>query len=366
MTPSPLARFALSLFLALSASAASWKVQFFYDRDDSKVAINDFQFVNASTGFAAGIRTFRRSPSASAPFLISTTDGGKHWTELTPPMPPESIFFLNPTTGWMTSPNGIWRTTEGGHSWKLVSELKGVTRLWFLSETHGFAIGYPKLMKETNDGGATWTDVKAAQAVNSKPENTTFTAILFQGQSGIVSGISQPRRQNPGEPAWVDPEEASRRRLYPTLSIGVRTSDGGKTWSTDTAPVFGVTTRLRINDKIGMSIVRYAESFEVPTEVYGIGATGKIQTLYKQKGRIVTDAGWLGSDTILVMVESPQKMNQLPFPGKVHVLRSLDLTTWTEMDVSYKAFGGNAMLAVAGENKAWIATDTGMILELVP
>ena len=133
-----------------------------------------------------------------------------------------------------------------------------------------------------------------------------------------------------------------------------------------TAPIFGVTTAIRLNGNVGVSVVRYGESFEVPTEVYAVNAAGKVQSIFKQKNRIVLDAGWLGARTVLVAVEPPGKLNQLPFPGKVHVLESLDLSAWTEMDVSYKAFGGNAKFAIVDESNAWIATDAGMILHLVP
>ena len=115
-----------------------------------------------------------------------------------------------------------------------------------------------------------------------------------------------------------------------------------------------------------MTVVRYNESFEVPSEVYAINAAGKVMSAFKQKNRIVIDVGWLGAETVIVAVEPPGKMNQLPFPGKVKVLKSLDLSTWTEMDVSYKAFGGNAIFAIVDEANAWIATDAGMILRYAP
>ena len=123
---------------------------------------------------------------------------------------------------------------------------------------------------------------------------------------------------------------------------------------------------MRLNGNVGMSVVRYGESFEVPSELYAINAAGKVLSAFRQKDRIVTDTGWLGAEAVLVAVEPPGKLNQLPFPGKVKVLKSLDLSTWTEMDGSYKAFGGNAMFAIVNEESAWIATDTGMILHYVP
>lgn len=347
------------------AAAGSWKIQYFHDKDDSKFVINDFQFVTERRGYAAGFRELKKSPGPR-PMMIMTEDGGKSWVETYPPSIPQTIFFISETTGWMSADSGIWQTPDGGKSWRKQSEVSGVAKLWFLSERRGFAIGAAQLMKETKDGGATWTDVKAAKEIPGRPKNVRYTAIAFDGRNGVVAGMSETSRPGPEQPAWVDPREAAGRRLWPTLSVGVRTADSGETWAAQTAPVFGTTIRMRIRGNVGMSVVRYGESFEVPSEVYAINTGGKVQSAFKQKNRIVTDVGWLGAEALLVAVEPPGKMNQLPFPGKVKVLRSLDMTTWTEMDVSYKAFGGNAMLSVASENNAWIATDAGMILCYVP
>ena len=354
----------LVIGFAASSWAASWKVQYFHDKDDSKFVINDFQFVTEKRGYAAGFRE-PASGSGPRPMMIVTVDGGQTWTETYPPSIPETIFFTGETAGWMSASSGIWQTPDAGLSWRKLSEVHGVTRMWFLSETRGFVIGAPKLMKETKDGGVTWTDVQAAKDVAGKPQNTKYTAMAFYGRTGVVAGVSEPRP--PAEqPAWVDPGEAASRRLWPTLTIGVRTSDYGEHWTAQTAPVFGTTVRMRVNGNVGMSVVRYGESFEVPSEVYAVNSAGKLQSAFKQKNRIVTDAGWLGAEAVVVAVEPPGKLNQLPFPGKVKVLKSLDLTTWTEMEVSYKAFAGNATFAIVNETSAWIATDTGMILHYVP
>ena len=344
---------------------ASWKVQYFYDRTDSRFGINDFQFVNTTTGFATGFKEARKD-KLGTPYMISTTDGGKTWKELFPPAIGENMFFLNEKTGWLSTNQGVCRTDDAGVSWKILDPLTGVTRLWFLNDRHGFAVGIPKLMKETKDGGATWTDVTAAKDIVGKTENTAYTEIVFQGDRGVVAGVSIPNRPKTEQPAWVDPSAAARRRQWPTLTLSLATSDAGETWKAQTTPLFGTVIRMRAVGNIGMSVIRYSEAFDVPSEVYAINAAGRSQSVYKKEGRIVTDAGWIGADSIIVAVEAPGKLNQLPFPGKIHVLKSLDLSTWTEMDVSYKAFGGNAMLAAKDETHAWIATDAGMILSYIP
>ena len=72
----------VAISLALPGWAASWKVQYFYDKDDSKFVINDFQFVTEKRGYAAGFRELKKNPGPH-PMMIMTEDGGKTWTETT-------------------------------------------------------------------------------------------------------------------------------------------------------------------------------------------------------------------------------------------------------------------------------------------
>jgi photosystem II stability/assembly factor-like uncharacterized protein len=55
----------------------------------------------------------------------------------------------------------------------------------------------------------------------------------------------------------------------------------------------------------------------------------------------------------------------VPIPGKLKILQSLDLSSWTEMPIDYRAEGRRAVFAAAGPDHIWVATDQGMILKLV-
>ncbi|MCL6508106.1 MAG: hypothetical protein K6T59_13900, partial [Bryobacteraceae bacterium] len=66
----------------------------------------------------------------------------------------------------------------------------------------------------------------------------------------------------------------------------------------------------------------------------------------------------------LAAVEPAGKLRRSPVPGRLHILRSDDLTTWSEMPVDYRAVARRAVLAAAGRKDIWVATDTGMILRL--
>ena len=73
-----------------------------------------------------------------------------------------------------------------------------------------------------------------------------------------------------------------------------------------------------------------------------------------------------GPEAFLAAVEPPGKLNTLPIPGKVKMLKSTNWTDWTEMDVDYKANARAVLMAGPDKEHLWVATDTGMILRLVP
>ena len=71
-----------------------------------------------------------------------------------------------------------------------------------------------------------------------------------------------------------------------------------------------------------------------------------------------------GGDVFAAAIELPGTSHELPIPGKLTMMRSSDLKTWLYMDVDYRAVASEATLAVVDAHKAWVATDTGMILKL--
>jgi len=66
-------------------------------------------------------------------------------------------------------------------------------------------------------------------------------------------------------------------------------------------------------------------------------------------------------------VEPSGRLNSLPIPGKVRMLRSTspNLDQWQEVPVDYRAVAGTVVLAGPDPDHLWAATDTGMILHLV-
>jgi len=88
--------------------------------------------------------------------------------------------------------------------------------------------------------------------------------------------------------------------------------------------------------------------------------------VYKSNLRVTDCAVFAGPRAFLAAVEPPGKLNSIPIPGKVRVLSSTNWTDWTEMDVDYKANARSLIMAGPDAEHVWVATDTGMILHLIP
>ncbi|MBM2815683.1 MAG: hypothetical protein HW421_2445 [Ignavibacteria bacterium] len=86
----------------------------------------------------------------------------------------ENISFINDKTGWISSDNSIYRTTNSGKTWTNTWTWKDTTitknvkvptinKLYFINETLGFAAGYladnVSFIRKTIDGGTSWKTV---------------------------------------------------------------------------------------------------------------------------------------------------------------------------------------------------------------
>jgi photosystem II stability/assembly factor-like uncharacterized protein len=344
--------------------AQKWRVQYFYDQDKSVLQIMDLQFPSATRGLAVGSIVEGRSQK---PVAVVTSDGGAHWQTVNLEEPPISLYFLSESLGWMVTTKGLWQTTETGRNWRKLPKLPGqIFKVHFLDEKHGFAAGAKKRVYETRDGGQTWSMVATAAEPPGNPEFSAYTWIAFANpNSGVVTGWNMPPRREQRMPDWMDPENALSRRDYPHLSYSMETKDGGKTWKASSASLFGQVSRLRFGaEGLGLILMEYSASFRFPAEVFRLDTkTGKNQTLYRDKRFAITDV-WLTKDNVAYLAGT-QVVGQVRniAPGKVQVLRSTDLSVWTEMAVDYKAIANRAMLAVVDDQNMWLATDNGMILK---
>ncbi len=374
----------LAVLFSPGLRAERWTMQYFYDENHSRLEFVDIAFPSAQRGIAVGWIQATNSERSPKPTALLTSDGGAHWTLSPLNEEPRSLFFLNESLGWMVTDKGIWISEEAGRSWRKVGEQKKpdpklgetppgglILRVWFLDEQHGFAIGYQKTILETHDGGKNWTAVEEASKPTGNPAFTAYTNIAFEGRIGLIAGAAVPPRRQP-YPRWMDPDRAAMRRQTPTLTLVLETRDGGANWRSEAAPVFGVVGALHLAGMVGLSVLQFQDTFEVPAEVYLLDlATGKSISVFREKNRLVTDAAVFSSDSamgqraFLAAVEPPGRVSNLPIPGKVKILSSADLKEWNEMEVDYRAVATSLVLSGPDPGHVWAATDTGMILKLV-
>jgi len=361
----------LSLAAAFAAcltplGAQKWQVQYFYDKDKSNLVINDLQFASPTRGVAAGVIVQGRRQE---PVALVTADGGAHWDTVPLKEIPISLFFLNENFGWMVTEKGLWQTSEAGKNWRKLSKLPApANRVYFADEKVGWAVCGKKTVLQTGDGGDTWTPVAAAADQPGTKENSGFNWIAFATpQFGLITGFNQPPRNLFQEfPAWMDPEDALSRRDPPHLSYTLVTRDGGKTWKSSAASLFGNVTRVRFGPRgLGVGLIEYAESFRYPSEAYKIEwTTGKSSTIFHDKRFAISDVWMMPDGTVYLGGVSVNGELRTVVPGRVQVLKSQDLSSWTEMEVDYRAVARQVTFSATDENNLWLATENGMILKL--
>jgi hypothetical protein len=357
------------LSVSLPLAAERWKLQYFHDEEKTTLRIADLAFGSPRRGVAVGAIYQGRE---ERPTALVTSDGGEHWTQVPTKEPGLSVFLLNDSLGWMVTPKGIWRTTEGGRNWaKLPSSPKGALRVWFFDENHGFAVGTQKGAFETTDGGRKWVPLAAAAKPPSEARYTTYSWIAFGNQTGEIVGWSKRPDQREERPAWMDPSAAIARYEAPGILAVLQTKDGGRKWASSAIRYRGRVTRVRHGPgQFGLWLFEFSESFQYPSEVVRYDAAkNSLSAVFASKERKSTDV-WI-TPAGAAYVSGGEVLGQLrtlPVPGRLKVARSTspDFSQWAEMEVDYRAEASRTVMAGSGEHDLWIATDTGMILKLVP
>ena len=348
--------------------AERWQLQYFYDQNKSSLAIADLSFASAARGVAVGSI---HEGSRQRPVALVTSDGGAHWQLVPLKEEPLSLFFLNENFGWMVTEKGLWQTTEAGKSWTKMPRVPApIFRVYFKDEKNGWAAGARKTVLETHDGGQQWTRVAAAAEQPGSVENSAYVWIAFATpQLGMISGWNRPpERTLHAETAGVDRPGGGLAAIANgrISALELETHDGGKTWKSASASIFGQVTRIRFGPPgTGLGLIEYSDAFQFPSEVYRIKwPTGGSERVYRDKQFAVTDVSVTPDGTgYLSGIVASGELRSL-VPGRVRVLKSRDFSTWTDIEVDYRAVANRTTMAAAGDRDIWLATDNGMILKL--
>lgn len=341
----------------------SFKLVHFYDEDRTSLALHDIAMTD-SCAVALGVLAER---GRGRPVVLVSNDSGGRW-ELLPIKPHGRTISFAANTAWMAAEDGIYRSGDCARTWERVHRAKGIIRVAFADPGQGYAVGHPKTVLETTDGGKSWRKLAAAQTPAAAPARSVYSALAFDGDFGVIVGFHQPKRDEPpGPPAWMDPEVAHQRRQWPNLSLMLQTPDRGRTWRASETSILGQVTRIRIGPKAAaLALVEYESNFEFPSELFRIDLARNLSvSVFRDATRAMSDVTVLATGVAYMAGhEPPGSLRQIPIPGRVKILRSLDYSKWEEIAVDYRAVARRVVLAAGAAGPVLAATDTGMILKL--
>lgn len=110
------------------------------------------KFIDRQCGWACG----------DSGTVLRTTTGGGSWQlesigDAT--MQLNDIEFINGQLGWLAGRRKLYKTTDGGVNWRVVSDIGG-TSIFMLDSLNGwiggFLVGMQNVLRRTTDGGLTW------------------------------------------------------------------------------------------------------------------------------------------------------------------------------------------------------------------
>lgn len=188
------------------------------ERSSIRTGVDDLDFISTSEGWAA-------TPGG----LLHTTDAARDWTPIDTPQASKvgSVDFVDNQHGWIGSETGLLVTDDGGVSWRAQSspcteEVGPSAGLFsFVSAANGFDLcpGNPgsgaqrKTLYRTGDGGATWALIAEAKVAGAATPSAGVGALSAAGYATNLHFLD-------ASDGWISLERG-----------GVEaTSDGGRTW----------------------------------------------------------------------------------------------------------------------------------------
>lgn len=235
--------------------------------------------VNENVVWAVADTNYFSGPINFTPRFLRTANGGTTWKTGTIPNT-QSFFFLDiaaidSNTAWVTindfnGSGGIYKTTDGGASWARQASILAVF-IYFFDVQNGVQINRA-FIHTTNDGGATWTAVPNVPPFFSSEINYVYAFNNARAQVGdtIWVGTSKGRvykSTNRGQSWSVSQTSLGQNAVINSLAFQdgrnglavsaidgnnfnvvpnkmAKTTDGGVTWTTITAPAIPTASSL--------------------------------------------------------------------------------------------------------------------------
>ncbi len=194
-------------------------------------AIVLLHMIDATTGWAATQKA-----------VLRTTDGGAHWTDVTPPgfafVPGSTSDFLTASLAWIALPQAgqtttaILRTTDGGAHWQQATiQAPFVKQIMFIDAQYGWLLSGKESAAgvaaeavsvfRTTDGGKTWRRLSSALFADVTPPGH----LPYGGQKSGIHFLN-------ASTGWV-----TGTAFLPNLAWLYVTHDGGLTWYQQPLPM---------------------------------------------------------------------------------------------------------------------------------
>lgn len=128
--------------------------------------------------------------------ILSTTDGGEHWTPVGRRGRVDSLsslFFLDERRGWAAGHGDMLLTDDAGETWTPLtpegvdtSYRSPIRAIRFQDDRHGWVAGMNASLMRTADGGVTWEPVATPLAAGEHPN--LWDIFFVDGQAAWVVG----------------------------------------------------------------------------------------------------------------------------------------------------------------------------------
>ena len=131
----------------------------FEDMNNACGSYDPFFFGNDLGHLSVTCTNFSSQQTTNSYYIYTTLDGGSTWTGAA--YPGTSLYFFSSDTGWSLS-NKIQLTTDGGKTWKPISDVTWTPQMDFISEQIGWAVARSPsalALVKTDNGGARWTEL---------------------------------------------------------------------------------------------------------------------------------------------------------------------------------------------------------------
>jgi photosystem II stability/assembly factor-like uncharacterized protein len=202
-----------------SDSGRTWRTSSFPDcRAPTRIS-----FINAREGFAVSVSG---KVARASELLYRTVDGGRSWRRVGGLPKPGPIDFTSTQSGWLLGGNQIYRTTDGGKTWQrtdVCNKPADPTQSLDCGPPHFFgAHGAVQIIRATQDVAvSTFVSTTNDDGLNWTTRNVVVSQSV---QGSLAAQMSAPNSQD--------------LFIYFQGGVMARSTDGGRSWQQLPAPKF--------------------------------------------------------------------------------------------------------------------------------